>query len=175
MSGIASQIAGVAKPGLGMAQTMIKGVPADRFARFTKGEGSLVNANHPAFVFGHLAIYPTMMASMLGLDPAGVAVPDDWEGLFKHGVDCLDDPESSIYPAMDEVVQRFTQTHDSIMEVLAGVSDEVLLSEIPEGTPMHGFMPTVGAATSFMLTSHVMFHLGQVSTWRRCEGLGPAM
>ena len=38
----------------------------------------------------------------------------------------------------------------------------------------HGIALEVVALT-FMLTSHFMLHMGQISTWRRCFGLPSAM
>ena len=43
--------------------------------------------------------------------------------------------------------------------------------------PMEGLRSrcaTVGEVANFMLVMHTSFHLGQMSTWRRCMGLGPA-
>jgi hypothetical protein len=34
--------------------------------------------------------------------------------------------------------------------------------------------PCIGAAFNFLLSGHVMVHMGQVSAWRRCMGLPAA-
>ena len=38
---------------IGYADRLLKGVPAERFARFAVVGGQIVESNHPAFVYGH--------------------------------------------------------------------------------------------------------------------------
>ena len=172
------QIIIASKRGRGFAEGSLKGVTPAIFARKprfeTKNGTHIVDCNHGAFIFGHLALYPTRIASLVGIDGADLAAPAHYTDLFKAGVDCKDDPEGTIYPKMDEITQTFFRNYDGLYERLANVDDSVLLKPTPDERYQKNF-PTVGTAVPFMLLSHVMMHMGQMSTWRRCYGLASIM
>lgn len=156
------------------ADRLLKDVLPDRFARRPKVGGVMIHTNHPAFVYGHLAFMHPWMASLLVTDGShGVAVPAGYEALFKDGVECRDDPDGTIYPPMKEITDAFFSTFDRLCMLTAATPDEALSGPTPDAKA-RAFMPTVGAAAVFMLNSHVMMHMGQVSVWRRCMGLGQA-
>lgn len=165
----------------GYADQIAAGIEAKRAARkprFRSDAGeTVVDCNHPTFVYGHLAIYPARLAGMLGLGDAvaaQVAAPATYPDLFKAGVECKDDVEGTIYPAWADVLASFQRGYDTILESTKGVDDAVLSRELPDER-MRAVFGTVGAAAVFLLTSHVMVHMGQVSTWRRCMGMPAAM
>lgn len=166
----------VAGPSLSMAERLLSGVTPARFARFTAPGGVVVHANHPAWVYGHLALYPGRVMEIGGLTaPAELAAPAGWTDIFGAGTECKDDPEATIYPPMTEVTERFFAGYRGLVTALADVPDEVFARPHQGSERMREMMPTFGQAAAFMVASHVMMHLGQVSTWRRCEGLGAAM
>ena len=103
----ASIITNSATRALGLAEGLLNGIAPERAGRFANGANGPINANHPAFVYGHLSIYNAMILSMLGQDTAPAAVPDTYEGLFKHGVECVDDADGSAYPSLEEAVEHF--------------------------------------------------------------------
>ncbi|MBS0192317.1 MAG: hypothetical protein U0573_06800 [Phycisphaerales bacterium] len=172
------QIVAASRRGRGFAEKAVVGVTPQLFARKPRFETSagvkVVDANHPAFVYGHLALYPARIGSMLDLDTSSFNAPADFSDLFKAGVECKDDPEGRIYPAMDRITAAFFSNYDALYEKMAKVDDSALLKATPEERYRAHF-PTTGMAVAFMLTSHVMVHMGQVSTWRRCFGLPPLM
>jgi hypothetical protein len=138
------------------------------------GASGLIKTNHPAFVYGHLSLYPARMMEFMGLNPGAIAPDQKYQDLFAHGKECFHDPEGSTYPSMDEIVAKFKASHKAVLEALPGVDDAVFARETPhEG--MRARFPTVGSAVTFLLCSHTMMHLGQVSAWRRCMGLGSVM
>lgn len=156
------------------AQRLMNGITADRFARFAAPGGETVQANHPAFVFGHLCLYPQKVVSLLGGDVAAVTPPPHFEQAFSKDAVCQDDVEGTLYPAMDEVVEFFNTSHAAATEVLRGASDEALSAPNPVDSPIKSVLPTLGSMLSFYMTGHMMMHLGQLSTWRRMEKLPPA-
>lgn len=170
----ASIITTSAARALGLAEGLLHGIDAGRAARFANGSHGPINANHPAFVYGHLSLYNARLIGMLGQDASAAAVPDTYEGLFKHGAVCVDDADGSVYPPLDEAVQHFKRGSDAAIAVVNACSDEALAAQTPDENFRKAF-PTVGDVANFLLNDHVMFHLGQVSTWRRAEGLGSAM
>ncbi len=155
------------------AERVLKDIRPDQFARKPTPGGVTVDCNHPAFVYGHLSLYPARIAGILGKDAAAVAVPAGYEELFKNGTPCHDDPNGTIYPPMAEIVQNFFRAYDGILAIAATIPDEAFGRENPDAR-YREYFPTVGQAAVFLLNNHNMMHLGQVSTWRRCMGLGAA-
>lgn len=178
MGQILEQLVAAAKRGRGLSEKMLVGVTPQTFARKPRFETSagtkVIDCNHPAFVYGHLSLYPARFFALTELDPSPVAPPTEFPDLFKAGVECKDDPEGRIYPAMDTITQAFFRSHDAAFERLAKLDDSVLQKTTPDERYRPSF-PTVGIALTFMMTGHIMMHMGQVSTWRRCFGLPSAM
>lgn len=167
----------VAAPGrmaLLYTERLIAGVTAENFGRFARPGGTVVKSNHPAFVFGHLALYPQRVLTLLGLPVGETAVPANYESLFKDGVECRDDAERNIYPGKDELIQRFTDGYKAATAAIAAAPDEKLLAINPTEGRSRELFPTLGAALSFYVAGHPQMHLGQVSAWRRMMGLSPA-
>ena len=166
-------IANNAKIVAGYAEALLHGISEDRFARFTVGAGGSVVSNHPAWICGHLSLYPGRAAGMLGIE-ADVAVPDAWEAMFGPCSECVDDADGSRYPDMNELVDTMLGHQRGIAEALLDVDDAALAAPTPVERYRQRF-PTVMCAVDFLITSHQMLHLGQLSAWRRIEGLGSAM
>lgn len=173
------QIVLAARRGFGYAEKLSSDVKPENFARKPRfrdaGKEVVVDCNHPAFVFGHLSLYPARLYGFLGLDPAPVAVPAAWADLFKAGVECKDDPEGTIYPKKDAILAAFTNGYTKLFDALGKLDDSVLAQPHPDENIRAKFFPTLGAALVFMANNHVMMHAGQISTWRRCFGLPGVM
>lgn len=174
MARLGEILARIGEMSYGMAELQLKDVTPAMFARKPNLGGREIDTNHPAFVYGHLAIYPTMLMGMLGLDAAKAPKPAGFDELFSAGKPCLDDPSGTIYPAMDTIVKVFMANHRVLLDALPGVPDATFAGDNPREQSRKRF-PTVGDAVGFMVGSHMMMHLGQVSAWRRCMGLGPVM
>jgi len=159
----------------GLADALLKDIPAEKFARFPEVGGQKIVTNHPAFVFGHLSIYPVKLLETLGIDAPEIAVPEGFAEAFENGVECRDDPNHSVYPAMDAITGYFNLAHDTAITRLAQVDDETLNTPFAGDAWYVESMRTPASFIIFMLHDHYMFHLGQVSAWRRCMGLGSAM
>lgn len=173
MGDIARMIISNGRVTCGVAESQLAGIPAGRFARFSEPGGRRIVSNHPAFVFGHLCLYPARAVALVGLEANPLAVPEAYGDLFEFQKECLDDPEGSIYPPMDEIVETYRDRHTKALEILEAVPNDVLLGEHPDEQRRRRF-PTIGTMVMFYFNNHPMLHLGQVSAWRRAEGLGPA-
>ena len=79
----------------GYAERLLKGITPECFARYPVVNGVQVTIKHPAFVFGHLALYPALIAEMTGISNKGMEIPKNYPDLFKMGVPCQDDPNDS--------------------------------------------------------------------------------
>ncbi|MEM8835836.1 MAG: DinB family protein [Planctomycetota bacterium] len=170
MSLIAQSIVPGAKITLNAGVNYAEGIKPETFHLKPAG----VNTNTPSFVFGHLAIYPDGILEMLGR--GDLAQPSErFKALFDHGCECLDGEEAAAtYPPMNEIVARYKDRHEVAIKALSEATDEQLSEENPHERMRERF-PTKGSMINFLLGAHAMMHLGQVSAWRRCMGMGPAM
>lgn len=159
----------------GLAEALRQGIEPAIAASMPTSGGEAINCNHATFVYGHLGIYPQMIMRALGTDPGDAAVPESYEALFQAGVACQHDPENRIYPALDEVFGQFQRGHKALHEYLALQDDAGICKPIVDNERAAEFFGSCDAMALFMLHDHFMFHLGQLSTWRRCMGLGSAM
>jgi hypothetical protein len=164
-------IADSAKLCLGYAEKLTTGIPADKFARFAEVGGQTIESNHPAFVLGHLSIYPSRVITELGGDDSVVTPSDKYEALFSPSATCLDDPEGKLYPAMDEIKEKFFAAHHAAIEILLTADDAAFTVENPN-EKMRDKFATKGSMHAFYLGGHLMIHMGQISAWRRAMGLG---
>jgi hypothetical protein len=167
-------IANAAQFSIMYAESLLKGVTREHFARFAVVNGQVVRSNHPAFVLGHLNLYTSRVMTMLALPEGNTARPAGWEALFKAGVECADDPQGTLYPAMETLVDFYFASHKTAIDAVRQASDETLQRPNPAEGRFKELLPTVGGAVNFLLTGHPMSHLGQVSAWRRMIGLPPA-
>jgi len=156
-----------------LAEAMLKDVKPSQFSHKVSLGGTTIDSNHPAFVYGHLSIYPFNAGKA-----AGYAVPPPpagFEDLFKAGAECRDDAERRIYPAMGVITKYFFEAHAASEAGIAALSDDQFHQPNPREGRLKELFPTLGGLLMFYTTSHMMMHLGQVSAWRRGFGLGSAM
>jgi len=149
------------------AERILKDIPADKFAHMPHPQ-----MNHPAFCVGHLSLYPNRMFNMLGRKNLMIERPG-YPELFQAGAPCVE--QDGRYPAKDELLAYFFERNRALNELLPTLSDGDFARENPiEGRFRENF-PTIGLAMNFLVGSHNMVHLGQISAWRRAIGMGPAM
>jgi len=173
MSHIGPMIAASAKLGLAYAERLLKDIPADKYARFARVEGTVIESNHPAFIYGHLSLYASHVISELGCDASDYTPSAHYEKLFSKDAVCVDDPENSIYPAMDEVNGHLFSNYQAAIASLEQAEDDVFQQANPNEAMRERF-PTIGAMHGFYIGGHFMMHMGQMSAWRRMAGFGPA-
>ncbi|MEX0876139.1 MAG: hypothetical protein WD114_01660 [Phycisphaerales bacterium] len=160
---------------MGLADALSKGITPETAARQPRLDGKAIACNHPSFVYGHLAIYPEKIMRVIGAEPGDAAVPANYGAVFEAGNECVDDPEGTIYPPFEEVLAHFNRASKTVIERVGVTDDKVFSCPIEGNERAAEFFGTAGVMASFMLHDHTMFHLGQLSTWRRAMGLGSAM
>ncbi len=148
------------------AEILCQSVPEDSFARMP-----LADLNSAAFCIGHLSIYPTRIASLLGQSGA-LGNPAGWEALFKAGTPCVD---QGSYPSKEALMAHYMSGYQAIAEMLMQTDDTILADSNPLEGPIRERFPLTGNAVEFLCIGHQTTHLGQVSAWRRVMGLGSAM
>ena len=169
---IGNVIADSLQVSMGYGEKLLKDVPADRFGRFAQVGGTVVESNHPAFIYGHLSLYAPRVLQQL--DHPAPRVPDHFEDLFSKDATCRDDAEGDLYPPMDEIVAFFLEAHRMLSGALRSTPDDVFQQPNPATGRMKELFPTIGSVQAFYCGGHMMMHLGQMSGWRRMAGLGPA-
>ena len=173
MPHIGPMIAASAKLGLGYAERLLKDIPDDKYARFAQVQDTIIESNHPAFIYGHLGLYASRVIAELGCDASAYTPSAEYEEIFSKDAVCVDDPDNSIYPAMDEVNNHLFTNYQAAIAALEQAEDEVFQQQNPNETMREKFA-TIGAMHGFYVGGHFMMHMGQMSAWRRMAGLGPA-
>jgi hypothetical protein len=167
-------IAGPGKLAIAYAQRLLKDVTPSQFARFARPGNVEVKSNHPAFVFGHLSMYPLQVITHLGKPTDSVKPPAGYEPLFKNGVECRDDPDGMIYPKMEQIVSFYLSSYETAINELEAADDATLTKANPMEGRMSELFPLMGGMLAFYISGHQTSHLGQVSAWRRMMGLPAA-
>jgi hypothetical protein len=106
-----------------------------------------------------------MLGAMIGVKPA---CPPEWAALFDWNSNPSSD--ASRYPAKSVLLKALEDAHAGIAAALPGVAE----SRWSETTPLEairGFLPTMGDCFVFVMAAHENMHLGQLSAWRRVQGM----
>lgn len=157
---------------LGYAEKLLTGVTAEQFGRLAAPGGQTVNSNHAAFVYGHLSLYAPRILEALGKDVP--EIPAGFEASFSKDAQCTDDTDGTVYPSMEDITTFFFAGYKAVIEALKETDDSVFQQANPTGGRMTEMFPTIGSMHNFYVGGHVMIHMGQVSAWRRMQGLGAA-
>jgi hypothetical protein len=113
------------------------------------------------------------VVSELGGDATAIKPSSKFEALFSPSATCLDDPDGTLYPPMNEITEKFFAAHDAAIQTLLASDDALFTAENPNER-MRTRFSTLGAMHAFYLGGHMMIHMGQFSAWRRALGLGAA-
>lgn len=122
--------------------------------------------NHAAWVLGHLACTGDMFGGLVGLDPV---CPSGWQPMFDWNSTPVADPAR--YPSKAELLAALDAVHGGIGATLPRVP-ESRWGEMMPIEEIRGFLPTLGDGFVFVMTAHENMHLGQLSAWRRAQGMG---
>lgn len=121
-------------------------------------------ANHPAWVLSHLNAYLAVIPSVIQ--------GEEFEDPKHHPFGMLSQPENnpSIYASKEELIDAFVCGHEEVAVLLGNASPEILDQPIslPRWAPV---FKTVGVALHYIMLNHENMHLGQISAWRRIQGL----
>ena len=153
---------------------LLKDLKKETFARKPVANGKTIDCNHPAWVYGHLALYASRVCEWAGIPKGPTEIPEGWEALFKNGTPSTDDAVGNIFPPMETITSHFINGHKYVLSKLPEIDDAVFAKPNPLTGRMAEMTPSLGGVIAFLMTGHPMSHLGQVSTWRRCMGLGSA-
>ena len=120
--------------------------------------------NHPAWIFSHLNVYLPLIA--------GIIEQKEFEDPKTHQFGMQSKPESdaSIYASKQELIDEFVAGHERVASLLKQSDDSVFEQVVPLPR-WREMMPTAGYALPYLMLNHENSHLGQLSAWRRVQGL----
>lgn len=134
-------------------QMLLQPAPSDR-----------APSNHPAWVFSHLNVYLPVMQCLI----RGKIFADPRDHVFGMLSSPRSDP--GIYPTRDALIETFRQGHREVSDLLSNCDDSVFEQavKLPRWAAV---MPRVATALPYLMLNHENQHFGQLSAWRRIQGL----
>ena len=121
-------------------------------------------ANHPAWIFSHLNVYLPVIAAIIEDQP--------FEDPKPHKYGMLSKPESDpdCYPNKQELLSEFAGGHERVKQLLLACDNRVFDNQVhlPRWSEI---MPTAGHALPYLMLNHESMHFGQLSAWRRLQGM----
>jgi len=139
---------------------MVKGIPDDDLAAQPGGQ-----VNHPAWILGHLSTGRDRLGLFLNLPPR---LEEGW--MEKYGFGSTPSPNRADYPSKDALLDLYLAGRAELIEA-ARNTDDTRWSEPLSDDRLRALFSTVGRFTVQALIAEPMFHLGQISAWRRAMGM----
>ncbi len=146
---------------LAYARRLVADVPDEKMI-FQPASGM----NHAAWVLGHLACTADMFGGLIGLQPV---CPTEWQPSFDWNSAPVADPVR--YPSKADLLATLEAIHSELAASLPAVPASLWAEAMPIDE-IRGLLPTLGDGFVFVMTAHENMHLGQLSAWRRVQGMG---
>ena len=121
-------------------------------------------ANHPAWVFSHLGLYIPVIEAIIKNESF-----EDPKG-HQFGMESKPTSDASVYASKEQLAADFDAGHERVAQLLQEVGDVVLDYKIKLAR-WEPVMPTASLALPYLMLNHENIHLGQLSAWRRIQGL----
>jgi hypothetical protein len=122
--------------------------------------------NHAAWVIGHLARTSDFAATLIDQQPA--VLPENWTTVF--GPVSTPSADASIYPDGKALLDALDSAHQRLAGALQK-QDLGILDQPPSVERLKSRFPTLRLFVTHVMLTHEMLHLGQLSAWRRVQGL----
>jgi hypothetical protein len=127
----------------------------------------LPGVNTPRWILGHLAVSSDYALQAMGQT---MRCPKEWHKRFGPGSQPVSD---GVRPTKDELIAAVTSGYSAACAA-SGRADPAVMARphaaaILKDTPIR----TIGDLVTHLLTTHIAFHLGQLSAWRRQMGRSP--
>ena len=120
--------------------------------------------NHPAWVLSHLNAYHPVIEHVI----RGELFDDPKDHPF--GMKSKPEADRSVYASKDELVKAFVAGHENVAATLGSSTDAIFDRPVVLERWVQ-FMPTAGIALPYLMLVHENTHFGQLSAWRRVQGL----
>ena len=152
-----------AKKNLAYGQSLVADLDQDQMILQPAPQGEAAS-NHPAWVLSHLNVYLPLLSK--ALDGQSFEDPKDHE----FGMQSKPLADASVYASKEKLIGDYVLYHEQIISQMEAADDSVFNTKIqlPRWQPV---MPTVGVVLPYLLCNHENMHLGQISAWRRIQGM----
>ncbi len=84
MGMIGNMIADAASIAQRYQKRLMPDIAESQFGQLARVEGKTITSNHPAFVLGHLSLYPAKTLALLGRPLGRAQLPESYERLFRR-------------------------------------------------------------------------------------------
>lgn len=146
---------------LGYCRKLVQDIPEEK-----RANQPAPGMNHPAWVLGHLAIVGDSALLMVGQKSR---CPREWRALFGMGSQPVAD--RSVYPSCQQLLETVEANYLALIAAVKEAPAELI--DAPHKAPFFKEeLPTVGDLLGHIMTTHFSMHAGQISAWRRTQGLG---
>lgn len=132
------------------------------------GVAPFAGANPPVWILGHLAISTDFAGGLLGLEPV---CPEEWRKPFAPGN--LPTALPSPCPGKGQLLQAIENGHGRVSEAAPHASAEAMNTPHDIAFFKPTVLATVGDVLAHVMTTHIAFHLAQLSACRRKAGKPP--
>lgn len=126
--------------------------------------------NHAAWVLGHLLQSDYSFLTLITGTPAPAWIDDAWRGIYGGKSEPVSD--KSKYKPKSFYIEKLAAVREQIVAKLKTMKPEDFQKPHPDPARRERF-PTVGHMVMFYGTWHEAYHSGQLSAWRRVQGLPP--
>ena len=126
--------------------------------------------NHPAWVLGHLLSSEYSFLNLISGKPVPAFIDDAWKATYGGGSTPVAD--KSKYQPKAFYIEKLAAARDEIIAALKQMKPADFQKEHPDPVRRQRF-PTIGHMVMLYGTWHEAYHSGQLSTWRRVQGLPP--
>ncbi len=124
--------------------------------------------NHPAWVLGHLLSTEHGFLSLITGQPVPAWIDDDYKATY--GMKSEPVADKTKYKPKSFYIERLAAVREQILARLKQMKAEDFNAPHPDPVRRERF-PTVGHMVMLYGTWHEAYHAGQLSTWRRVQGL----
>lgn len=124
--------------------------------------------NHPAWVMGHLIATDYSFLNLISGKPVPAWIDDAYKAIYGNKSEPVGD--KSKYKPKSWYIEEAAKVRDQIVARLKEMKPEDFMKEHPDPARRERF-PTVGHMVMFYGTWHETYHSGQLSAWRRVQGL----
>ena len=124
--------------------------------------------NPPLWILGHLAVATDYALMNLGGKPQ---CPKEWHKAFGMGSRPVS--ELSPTPTKAQLLAAIETGHERVKEAVKMASAEALDRPHSVKFPFESPVRSVRDLVAHLMTTHPMFHIGQLSYWRRQMGHAP--
>lgn len=148
--------------------TYLLGYAAPSLADLTDDHLALApmpNAKTAGWILGHLCVSGDYVRRKCGRPPL---TPKEWGPKFAPGTQ--PSRVATEYPPMAELTTVLDAVYRDLAAIAPTLSDELLNGVNPLEYSRHRF-PTARGFFSHIMTSHLGYHLGQLSGWRAAAGM----